>query len=127
MVALLDFINGNADAQLYSGVKYLIAQLAKNGDIYKQSNGKIYLKAGNGWQILNNTPQPFQEFKRFTYDGTNNVVGLSLAPNTGGIAILNTLPLVPFDDYSFDGKNMTINKNNLTSGIDYTLNLLYFK
>lgn len=127
MVALLDFINSNTDAQLFTGTKVPDSAIGKNGDIYKQSNGKIYLKAGNGWQILNNTPQPFQEFKRFTYDGTNNVVGLSFAPNTGGIAILNTLPLVPFDDYSFDGKNMTINKNNLTSGIDYTLNLLYFK
>jgi hypothetical protein len=124
---LLRLINQNSTSTLYSGSKVPDNALGRNGDIYKQSNGKIYLKAGDAWQILNNVPQPFQELKRFTYDGTNNVVPLSFAPNTGGIAILNTLPLVPFDDYSFDGKNMSINKNQLTNGIEYTLNLLYFK
>jgi hypothetical protein len=123
---LLAFINQNANAVLYSGAGVPDNAKGKNGDIYKQSNGKIYIKAGNAWQILNNNPQPFQEFKRFTYDGSNNVVNLAFSPNTGGIAILNTLPLVPFDDYVFNGNKMTINKELLNSGHRLYTKLIIF-
>jgi hypothetical protein len=112
--------------QSYSGSGVPDNALGDNGDFYKQANGHVYLKAGGKWELLNNVPIPYPDFIPFNYDGTNNVVQLAFAPNTTGVAILNTLPLNPFKDYTIDGKNLIIKPELLTSGITYNLNILYF-
>lgn len=71
--------------------------------------------------------EPFLELVKFTYDGNNNTQDLFFAPKFVGPAFMNTEQLDPTQDYYYQGSNIVISPGKLQIGIDYELNLYYFK